>query len=188
MATTVVMPQMGYDMQEGTLVRWLKRDGEEVKRGEAIAEIETDKAVVEMEAYASGVVLKTVVEEGSTVPVGQAIAFIGTPGEPLPDTAQAPETPAESGADSEATAPPEEAAPSGPATSSQVKASPMARRLAEEKGIDLAQVAGTGPGGRITRDDVMAHDPGAARRRRRPPHPRMRPPPRRRLRMFPCPG
>ena len=162
MATTVVMPQMGYDMQEGTLVRWLKRDGEEVKRGEAIAEIETDKAVVEMEAYASGVVLKTVVEEGSTVPVGQAIAFIGTPGEPLPDTAQAPETPAESGADSEATAPPEEAAPSGPATSSQVKASPMARRLAEEKGIDLAQVAGTGPGGRITRDDVMAHDPGAA--------------------------
>ena len=162
MATTVVMPQMGYDMQEGTLVRWLKRDGEEIKRGEAIAEIETDKAVVEMEAYASGVVLKTVVEEGSTVPVGQAIAFIGSPGELLPDTAQAPETPAESGPDPEATAPLEEAAPSGPAASSQVKASPMARRLAEEKGIDLTQVAGTGPGGRITRDDVMAHDPGAA--------------------------
>ena len=162
MATTVVMPQMGYDMQEGTLVRWLKRDGEEVKRGEAIAEIETDKAVVEMEAYASGVVLKTVVEEGSTVPVGQAIAFIGTPGEPLPDTAQAPETPAESDTGAEATATPEEAAPSEPAATSQVKASPMARRLAEEKGIELAQVAGTGPGGRITRDDVMAHDPGAA--------------------------
>ena len=162
MATTVVMPQMGYDMQEGTLVRWLKRDGEEVKRGESIAEIETDKAVVEMEAYASGVVLKTVVEEGSTVPVGQAIAFIGTPGEPLPDTAQAPETPAESDTGAEATATPEEAAPSEPAATSQVKASPMARRLAEEKGIDLTQVAGTGPGGRITRDDVMAHDPGAA--------------------------
>ena len=162
MATTVVMPQMGYDMQEGTLVRWLKRDGEEVKRGESIAEIETDKAVVEMEAYASGVVLKTVVEEGSTVPVGQAIAFIGTPGEPLPDTAQAPETPAESDTGAEATAMPEEATPSEPAATSQVKASPMARRLAEEKGIELAQVAGTGPGGRITRDDVMAHDPGAA--------------------------
>ncbi len=162
MATTVVMPQMGYDMQEGTLLRWLKRDGEEVKRGEAIAEIETDKAVVEMEAYASGVVLKTVVEEGSTVPVGQAIAFIGSPGERLPDTAQAPATPAESGPGPEATALPEEAAPSRPAASSQVKASPMARRLAEEKGIDLAQLVGTGPGGRITRDDVMAHDPGAA--------------------------
>ena len=61
MATSVVMPQMGYDMQEGTLVRWLKQEGEAIARGEAIAEIETDKAVIEMEAYASGVVLKTIV-------------------------------------------------------------------------------------------------------------------------------
>ena len=78
MATTVVMPQMGFDMQEGTIVRWLKQEGDEVSRGEPIAEIETDKAIVEMEAFASGVLLKTVVGEGQTVPVGQAIAVIGT--------------------------------------------------------------------------------------------------------------
>ena len=78
MATTVVMPQMGFDMQEGTIVRWLKQEGDEVSRGEPIAEIETDKAIVEMEAFASGVLLKTVVGEGQTVPVGQTIAVIGT--------------------------------------------------------------------------------------------------------------
>ena len=90
MATTVVMPQMGFDMQEGTIVRWLKQEGDEVSRGEPIAEIETDKAIVEMEAFASGVLLKTVVGEGQTVPVGQTIAVIGSPGEPLPDLGSAP--------------------------------------------------------------------------------------------------
>ncbi|MBI4282171.1 MAG: 2-oxo acid dehydrogenase subunit E2 [Chloroflexi bacterium] len=154
MATTVVMPQMGYDMKEGTLVRWLKREGEEVKRGEPIAEIETDKAVVEMEAYASGVLLKTVVAEGATVPVGQAIAFIGSPGEPLPEMVRAP---TEAEASEGAAAQPEAARLSGVSVArGQVRASPLARRLAEEKGIDLAQVPGTGPGGRITREDVLA--------------------------------
>ena len=90
MATTVVMPQMGFDMQEGTIVRWLKQEGDEVTRGEPIAEIETDKAIVEMEAFASGVLLKTVVGEGETVPVGQTIAVIGSPGEPLPDLGRRP--------------------------------------------------------------------------------------------------
>ena len=98
MATTVVMPQMGYDMQEGTLIRWLKQEGEEVKRGEPIAEIETDKAVVEMEAYASGILLKAVVAEGTTVPVGQAIAFIGEAGEAIPEGEPAPELAAKAGA------------------------------------------------------------------------------------------
>lgn len=157
MATTVVMPQMGYDMQEGTLVRWLKQEGEEVKRGEPIAEIETDKAVVEMEAYASGVVLKAVVSEGTTVPVGQAIAFIGSPGEPLPETVSVPEALAKA----EAPAARSEGVESHePPASAQIKASPLARRLAEEKGIDLAQVPGTGPGGRITKDDILAHEVG----------------------------
>ena len=95
MATTVVMPQMGFDMQEGTIVRWLKQEGDEVSRGEPIAEIETDKAIVEMEAFATGVLLKTVVGEGETVPVGQTIAVIGSPGEPLPDLGSAPAAPTE---------------------------------------------------------------------------------------------
>ena len=159
MATTVVMPQMGFDMQEGTIVRWLKQEGDEVTRGEAIAEIETDKAIVEMEVFASGVLLKTVVGEGETVPVGQTIAVIGAPGEPLPDLDAAP------AASAEAEAPPQEApavaeaapaAEAPAAAAEQVRASPLARRLAEERGIDLARVKGTGPGGRITRDDVLA--------------------------------
>ena len=160
MATSVVMPQMGYDMQEGTLVRWLKQEGEEIARGEAIAEIETDKAVIEMEAYASGVVLKTVAAEGSTVPVGETIAFIGSPGEPVPEVS-APAAPA-----AEAAPEPEQAAeaaePAAAPTSGAVRASPVARRLAQEKGIDLAQVTGTGPNGRITREDVEAHERSAA--------------------------
>ena len=158
MATTVVMPQMGYDMQEGTLVRWLKQEGEEVKRGEPIAEIETDKAVVEMEAYASGVVLKAVISEGTTVPVGQAIAFIGSPGEPLPEPVSVPGALAKA-AEASAVRPEGVEPPEFPA-SAQVKASPLARRLAEEKGIDLAQVPGTGPGGRIIKDDILAHEVG----------------------------
>ncbi len=161
MATSVVMPQMGYDMQEGTLVRWLKQEGEEISRGEAIAEIETDKAVIEMEAYATGVVLKTVVSEGSTVPVGDTIAFIGSPGEPVPDVAP------EAAPEAEATPEPEPAAEAAepaaaPAASGAVRASPVARRLAQEKGIDLAAVTGTGPNGRITKEDVEAHESAAA--------------------------
>ncbi len=160
MATTVVMPQMGFDMQEGTVVRWLKQEGDEVSRGEPIAEIETDKAIVEMEAFASGVLLKTVVGEGQTVPVGQTIAVIGSPGEPLPDLESAPAAPTETEAPQEAPAVVEEsAAIEAPATAAeQVRASPLARRLAEERGIDLARISGSGPGGRITRDDVLAFD------------------------------
>ena len=159
MATTVVMPQMGFDMQEGTIVRWLKQEGDEVSRGEPIAEIETDKAIVEMEAFASGVLLKTVVGEGQTVPVGQTIAVIGTPGEALPDLGSTPAPTTETEEPQEAPADVEEAvAAEVSAAAEQVRASPLARRLAEEKGIDLARVNGSGPGGRITRDDVLAFD------------------------------
>ena len=77
MATELTMPQMGYDMQEGTVVRWLKAEGSNVELGEPVAEIETDKAVVEFESYASGVLQKILVSEGSTVPVGEAIAVVG---------------------------------------------------------------------------------------------------------------
>ena len=168
MATSVVMPQMGYDMKEGTVVRWRKREGDEVSRGEVIAEIETDKATVEMEAYSTGVLGKIVVEEGKAVPVGELIAVITEPGEALPAKGKlAPPPAAEAGA-----APPPtpssrgkkaagrdetKAAPSG-----EVRATPIARRLAKENGIDLAQITGTGPGGRVTEADVLAHKGAAA--------------------------
>ena len=105
MTITVVMPQMGYDMQEGTLVRWLKQEGEEITRGEPIAEIETDKAVVEMEAYASGVLLKALLAEGATAPVGETIAYIGEAGEGIPEGEPAPE-PSSSKVEAPATAAP----------------------------------------------------------------------------------
>ena len=163
MATTVAMPQMGYDMTEGTVVRWRKQEGDAVSRGEVIAEIETDKATVEMEAYSTGVLGKIVVGEGTTVPVGQPIAVITEPGEEVPpmDELSVP-APVETAA--EAPAPPAPAAQAPPAAappvarSGQVRASPIARRLAQEKGIDLALVTGTGPGGRITEADVQGYE------------------------------
>ena len=181
MATPVVMPQMGYDMKEGTIVRWLKREGEQVQRGEAIAEIETDKAVVSMEAYTAGVLRKIVVPEGKVAPVGEVIAVIGGKDEPIPPVEQlkpgaAPpaeaRAPAEAPKAEERPAPPREEAqapaaaeaapearearPREEAPPAEVRATPIARRLAREKGIDLRQVKGTGPGGRVTEEDVLA--------------------------------
>jgi pyruvate dehydrogenase E2 component (dihydrolipoamide acetyltransferase) len=159
MATKLVMPQMGYDMQQGKLLRWLKKEGESVQRGDPIAEIETDKAVVEMEAYGSGVLRKILVPEGDTVPVGQTIGIIAEPGEALPDDllkeATGPTPPRAPKAPPSVQAPRAEAAP---APAAEVKASPLARRLAEEKGIDLTRVKGTGPGGRIQEKDVLEYE------------------------------
>ena len=84
MATTIEMPQMGFDMHEGTIVRWRKNEGDDVTRGEIIAEIQTDKAVVDMEAYVGGIIGKIVVAEGQTVPVGSPIVIIVEPGEEVP--------------------------------------------------------------------------------------------------------
>ena len=159
MATTIVMPQLGYDMHEGTVVRWRKKEGETIERGEVLAEIETDKAVVEMEAVEGGVVGKLVVEEGTTVPVSEPIAIITEPGEAVPDVA----APAAGAKEAAAPAAPAEkpvpaaAEPAKP-TGGRVKASPIARRLAKENGIDLSLVKGTGSGGRITEADVRAFE------------------------------
>ena len=166
MASEIIMPQMGFDMKEGTLVRWMKKEGEAVRKGEIVAEIETDKAVVEIEAFASGVVAKHVVAEGVTVPVGQVIGYLGAPGEKIEVSASVAPPPA---APKAASAPPKSAtpaaAPSIPAAVSapkpaeageRVKSSPLARKEAEDRGIDIAKVTGTGPGGRVTREDVIA--------------------------------
>ena len=165
------MPQMGYDMQEGTVVRWLKQEGESVLVGEAIAEIETDKAVVEFESYASGVLRKVLVLEGATVPVGEPIAIVGEVDEDVAEESPPPP-------DQEPVEPPSQEEEPEPASSSiplpgnvepepatapsrEVRASPVARRLAEERGFDLSSIEGTGPGGRITKDDVLAYEPPA---------------------------
>ena len=93
MATSIVMPQMGYDMQEGTVGRWYKQEGDTVARGEVIADIETDKATVKFEANTSGVLRKIVVDAGIAIPVGQLIAVITDPAEQLPDDFEAPIAP-----------------------------------------------------------------------------------------------
>ena len=163
LATELIMPQMGYDMQEGTVVRWLKSEGATVQVGEPIAEIETDKAVVEFESDASGVLHKILVPEGTTVPVGQAIAVVGVEGEVIaeipteePSPAVEAPTPPESAAPPVGALAPTDEAPAAPTPTREIRATPVARRLAEERGLDLSLVAGTGPGGRITKDDVLA--------------------------------
>lgn len=164
MAETVTMPKLGFDMAEGTLVRWVIAEGQPVSRGSVLAEIETDKATVEVESSFDGIVAKHLVEQGSVVPVNTPIAIVAQPGEAVEagkeDAAEKPEGEKKEAAQpaNEKPQPPEEeqtSAPSTPATSSgRLKASPLARRIASEKGIELAQVQGSGPGGRIIKKDV----------------------------------
>src|SRR5688500_8831984 len=166
----VRMPKMGDGMEEGTLLRWLKREGDQVSINESIAEIETDKANVEMPAEESGTLTKILVDEGQTVPVGAVLAHIGVVagngGKAAPQGTQ----PAKSGAGTsdgnggpsthmaaESTPP---ASTAGP-TAERVKASPLARKMAGELGVDLAQIRGTGPGGRVVERDVKNFQPGS---------------------------
>lgn len=138
MYADVVLPNMGFGMEEGRLVAWLKKPGEPVRKGEAIAEVESDKATVELEAVVDGVLEELLFSPDTVVPVGAVLARIRTgSGEAVPTTARA-----------------EPAAPKAEAKA--FHASPVAIRLAQEHGIDLSLIAGTGPGGRITREDVQA--------------------------------
>ena len=168
MATTIVMPKMGYDMREGTVVRWYKQEGESVDRGEVIADIETDKATVEFEAYTGGILHRRVAQEGIPVAVGDAIAVIAEPGESLDDApaSEAAGNTVDAGEPEPALAPVAATVPAAspvPARDDgEVRASPIARRLARERGIDLALVAGTGPGGRIVEKDVLDYGPSTA--------------------------
>jgi len=157
LATSIVMPQMGYDMKEGKVVRWLKKEGEDVARGEVIAEIETDKAIVDFEAYTGGVLGKIVADEGVAIAVGGLIAVITAPGEAVPAdivTASAPSEAAEEKAAPTDAAPSPTPAAAPAASAGEVRASPLARRLARERGVDLATITGTGPGGRIVETDI----------------------------------
>ena len=176
MATELTMPQMGYDMQEGTVLRWLKGEGDAVANGEPIAEIETDKAVVEFESYADGVLHRIIVPAGTTVPVGQPIAVVGGQDESVEVSASPSDDMAEDEPDEApsaaipmppaSTAIPEEESSvesaldteQPPAPAAPLRASPIARRIADERGIDISKVTGTGPGGRIVKDDVLAYE------------------------------
>src|SRR5918997_421549 len=147
------MPKMGDAMEEGTLLKWLKSEGEEVSEGDPIAEIETDKVSMELEAEDSGTLAQLIAEEGQEVPVGEAIAFIqGEGGEAQAQTAteteeQQPEAGEEPSGDG--------AQPTG-GTDGQVRASPIVRRLARENNLDLSRIEGSGPQGRIVERDVRA--------------------------------
>jgi pyruvate dehydrogenase E2 component (dihydrolipoamide acetyltransferase) len=184
MATEIKLPRLGQGMESGTVVRWLKQEGEQVEKGEPLYELDTEKVTQEVEADASGVLLKIAVQEGE-VPVGQTIAVIGEEGEDVPESApesepgpkgaevdEAPEAaevdeaPEEEGSRApardeererarEAPAAAEPAEPQPTTTADgRVKASPLARRIARENGLELAEIRGTGPEGRIVAEDV----------------------------------
>ena len=170
MISEVTMPSMGADMTEGTIVKWLKAEGDQIGRGDKLAEVETDKTVVEMEAYAEGLLRKIVVSEGSLVQVGAVIAFIGDADDDIPEVAAAapaaeaaPEAPAGTPAPTPTPEPVQQAALAPVAVPAsqggRIKASPIARKIAEEKGVDIAAITGTGPGGRITKSDVENFTP-----------------------------
>jgi pyruvate dehydrogenase E2 component (dihydrolipoamide acetyltransferase) len=180
MATEIKLPRLGQGMESGTIIKWLKSEGDRVEKGEPLYELDTDKVTQEVESDASGVLLRIAVAEGE-VQVGHTIAVIGEQGEQVPAGAgssngEAATLVAESGQEEGSRAPARDAerrharevarSPvSGPqrfeAAGGRVKASPLARRIARERGIDLAAVAGTGPEGRVVAEDVERAAAGA---------------------------
>jgi pyruvate dehydrogenase E2 component (dihydrolipoamide acetyltransferase) len=153
------MPKLSDTMTEGTLVRWLKKEGETVSLGDILAEVETDKATMEMESFEEGVLKEVYVKEGGKIGVGQKIALVLAEGESADAPAAAP---AAKSAEAPASAPAAAAAPASAASApaaasgSRVKASPLAKKIAVERGVSLEGVAGSGPGGRVVAKDVPA--------------------------------
>ncbi len=169
MATIIEMPKLSDTMTVGTLVKWLKKEGDTVKTGDMLAEVETDKATMELESFFDGTLLAIFVPAGSAVPLGAALCAVGKPGEKVSAPAapaaaaaapvQAPASPAPAAPAPVAATPPPPAAPAAaPAAPSggRMKVTPLARKLAAEKGVNLASIRGSGPGGRIRRSDVLA--------------------------------
>ncbi|HEY4100040.1 MAG TPA: dihydrolipoamide acetyltransferase family protein [Gemmatimonadales bacterium] len=188
MATKVVMEALSPTMEEGRLVEWKKKEGDAVQTGDVLAEVETDKAVMELVARAAGTLLKQTVAAGATVPVAETVAWIGNAGEAVPGgdsapaaspapapaapssshpaapapTAAAAAVPSRTAPPAPAPAPTASTAPTAPTTGGRVKASPLAKRIAADRGLDLNGVAGSGPEGRIVKRDVENAVPKAA--------------------------
>ncbi len=156
MAISVVMPALEMAQETGKLVSWLKKEGEQVKKGEMLLEVETDKAVVEIEAQSDGILGGVTATTGDVIPVGQTIAWLLKPGESVPQQAVAVQTgrtgaaavPAAAGASAGQ-------APAEPASAAGARISPKARRLAREHGVDISGIKGSGPGGEILADDIL---------------------------------
>jgi pyruvate dehydrogenase E2 component (dihydrolipoamide acetyltransferase) len=174
MAKDILMPLLSPSMTEGTLVRWLKKEGDAVKSGDVLAEVETDKATMDLEAFDSGILRKIFAGEGDKVPINARIGIIGTKDEKIDETATAPAAPTQTAAPVEAkkeatpkaeplpdaapkSAPTEKPEPATVTTAKggRVKASPLAKKVADEKHVDLSALIGTGPGGRIVKADVL---------------------------------
>jgi pyruvate dehydrogenase E2 component (dihydrolipoamide acetyltransferase) len=154
MAVSVVMPALEMAQESGKLVSWLKREGEEVRKGEMLLEVETDKAVVEVEASSDGILAGITAHPGDVIPVGHTIAWLVQPGESPPVS-----NPAHAVSGRRTDVSPVAAASvatSEPSTTAAVRISPKARRLAKEHGVDLSRVRGSGPGGEILADDILA--------------------------------
>ena len=183
MAKEITMPSMGADMTEGTIVKWLKQEGDKVSKGDKLAEIETDKTVVEMESYNDGFLTKITADEGSKVQVGKIIGYVGEKDEEIPEEADStssenptnlseevntedvnkakdPEVEKIQNNNITSEEKPNKVEISIDSDSIKIKASPMAKRIAREKNIPLGEILGTGPGGRITKDDVNNHVSG----------------------------
>jgi len=159
MSSQVTLPRLGQGMETGTIVRWLKSEGENVEKGDPLYELDTEKVTQEVEAEASGVLLKILAGEGEEIEVGKAIAVIGQEGEEIPAAvAEAPNEEPQAEAEP-APAPEPETAPEPEqrvesTNGGRVKASPLARRIARERGVELSSLRGTGPEGRIVAEDV----------------------------------
>ena len=183
MAKEITMPSMGADMTEGTIVKWLKQEGDKVSKGDKLAEIETDKTVVEMESYNDGFLTKITADEGSKVQVGKIIGYVGEKDEEIPEEADSTSSENPTNLSEEVNTEdvnkakdpevekiqnnnitneekPNKVEISIDSDSVKIKASPMAKRIAREKNIPLGEILGTGPGGRITKDDVNNHVSG----------------------------
>ncbi|MDN3686547.1 pyruvate dehydrogenase complex dihydrolipoamide acetyltransferase [Cyclobacterium jeungdonense] len=178
-ATVITMPKMSDTMQEGTIASWLKKVGDEVKSGDVLAEVETDKATMELESYDDGTLLYIGVEEGDAVEVNGVIAIIGEKGADYETLLKAHQQQGSKDADKEKTAPKEEeteeksspkseskpekaADTSSSGSNGRIKASPLAKKMAKEKGIDISLVKGSGDGGRIIKKDIESFDPAKA--------------------------
>jgi pyruvate dehydrogenase E2 component (dihydrolipoyllysine-residue acetyltransferase) len=159
MAVSVVMPALEMAQDSGKLVSWLKQEGESVRKGELLLEVETDKAVVEVEAAADGILAGITAKPGDVVHVGHTIAWLVKPGESVPAAA----SPAVTASQPQAASPAAGVVPAGapaPARSTS-RISPKARRLAQEKGVDISRLTGSGPGGEILADDILAAAPSS---------------------------